>query len=475
MKRMIAFLLMIGMLFSVACLKPSDTAPSAEKPAERESGEQPLQTPVEEDVSFVAPAVTERPAPEPTPEPTEEPTPEPTEESTPEPTEEPTPEPTASPTPEPEVLRQDLSSKCSFSCTQKNVGKSVFTDNILKSSVILADKTDLTYKWAERVVADVLYLFAFSLPDSFRVSQWDGAGSLLSEEEIKPTRMCLSVPLAKGCRKVTVHCNGRCKVNAFQIFGPGNTFPDNVVWWTPPEERDHCDLMLVSAHYDDEILMMGGVLPICAGEQKRDCMVVYLRGEDQVRVMEAFQGLWEMGVRREAIRLLCTNDSLGQALKNDASEIDPKDDLHTIVGLLRRYRPLVVVTHDVNGEYGHAVHIKTSAIVRRAVELAADPSYDPESVEQYGVWQVQKEYIHLWKENKIELDIRAKLPHMGNRSAYDIAAKAFTYHKTQHKNWSFESTSKNYPIGSFGLYFTAVGPDSGINDMFENVSYPGGK
>ena len=98
-----------------------------------------------------------------------------------------------------------------------------------------------------------------------------------------------------------------------------------------------------------------------------------------------------------------------------------------------------------------------------------------ESFKTIRTGEVVKGTVIAVKENEIELDIRAKLPHMGNRSAYDIAAKAFTYHKTQHKNWSFESTSKNYPIGSFGLYFTAVGPDSGINDMFENVSYPGGK
>lgn len=475
MKRMIAFLLMIGMLFSVACLKPSDTAPSAEKPAERESGEQPLQTPVEDDVSFAAPAVTERPVPEPTPEPTEEPTPEPTEESTPEPTEEPTPEPTASPTPEPEVLRQDLSSKCRFSSSQKKVSLKTLTDNNLKSSIIFADKAELTYSWSEHVVADVLYLFAYSRPDSFRISQWDGSGALLSEEEIKPARMCLEIPLAKECRKVTAHCNGRCKINEFQIFGKGNAYPDRVVWWTPNAGKDHCDLMLVSTHFDDEILMMGGVLPIYAGEQKRDCIVVYMKGTDQIRKLEAIQGLWEMGVRREAIYLSCSSDSLQKALDNDAAGVFEKDNLLKLVTLLRRYRPLVVVTHDVNGEYGHESHVKTSALVRRAVELAADPSYDPESVEKYGVWQVQKEYIHLWKENKIELDIRAKLPNMGNRNAYDIAAKAFTYHKTQQKNWSIKSTNAKFPIGSFGLYFTAVGPDSGINDMFENVSYPGGK
>ena len=476
MKRMYLYriiLLLICIVLSAACrngVSDGQTGPllSAEQTNPASIRQEPSETPMEESVSVMKseePNVPEQTLP-PTPAPTDTPSP------TPAPTDTPTPAPTA--TPEPEKLREDLSSRCKFSCTQKSVSAKTMTDDSLKTSVILADKTELIYTWSDHVPADALYLFSFSRPDAFRITQWDGAGNMLSEEEVKPSRMCLSYPLKEGCRKVTVHCVGRCKVNSFQIFGEGNAFPQQVVYWTEPETRDHCDLMLVSTHFDDEILMMGGVLPIYAGEQKRDCVVVYMKGTDKIRKLEAIQGLWEMGVRREPVCLSCSSDSLQKALDNDAAGVFEKDNLERLVALLRRYRPLVVVTHDVNGEYGHESHVKTSALVRRAVELASDPSYDPESAAQYGVWQVQKEYIHLWKENPLELDTRSPLPHMGNRSAYAIAEKAFTYHKTQQKNWSVKATDAKYPIGSFGLYFTAVGPDSGVNDMFENTGFPQG-
>ena len=427
--------------------------------------------PVPETAASPSPVETETPAP--TPKPTQpiqelhvsfvEPTPVPTPSAEPEATSEPAP---AVPVPV-KVIRQDLSRNCTFRSSQKNVSVGTLADDKLATSVILSDKASMTYSWTEEVPASVLYLFSYVVPDAFRISQWDGSDGLLLDEELIPSRMCLQLPLQDGCRKVTVQCLGRCKINAFQIFGPGDAFPEEVVWWRD-DEADHCDLMLFSTHFDDEILMMGGVLPIYAGEQKRDCRVVYMKGKDKVRKLEAIQGLWEMGVRREAIYLSCSSKSLQAALDNDAAGVFAGDDLQKLVYLLRRYRPLVVVTHDVNGEYGHESHVKTSALVRRAVELASDAAYDPDTASEYGVWQVQKEYIHLWKENPLVLDVQVPLENMDGRTAFEVAARAFTYHKTQQK-WSISSTHRQYPIGSYGLYFTAVGPDSGLNDMFENI------
>jgi LmbE family N-acetylglucosaminyl deacetylase len=218
--------------------------------------------------------------------------------------------------------------------------------------------------------------------------------------------------------------------------------------------------------------MMGAVLPIYAGDQHRDCAVIYMVNEDnRIRQMEAMQGLWEMGVKREPIVRSFSFQSMNRALKNDKQGVFRQDDLAAVVKLLRQLRPLVVVTHDVNGEYGHPEHIKTSAIVRRAVELAADPAYDTDSVKEYGTWQVQKEYIHMWQENPLLLDINVPLENMDGRTAMQIAKAAFAYHKTQQK-WSVAVQNRKNPIGQFGLYFTTVGLDSGINDMMENVVPP---
>ena len=415
----------------------------------------------------------EIPVIEPTTPPTDPPTPEPTPEPTPTkepPTPAPTPAPTPEPTPAPILVREDFSRLCAFHSTQRDVYFGAFVDDVLLSSCILSEGTCLSYTWEETVSPDVLYWFAFVPPDSFHIEQEDASGALLQAEDYVPERLCCQYPILAECRKITVRFDGRCKLNAFQVFGKGDAFPPRTVWWEPP--REYCDLLLISTHFDDEILMMGGVLPIYAGDQHRDCAVIYMVNEgNRVRLMEAFQGLWEMGVKREPIALGLDFESMLKTLKEDAAGIVAQNDLTTVVGLLRQLRPLVLVTHDVNGEYGHREHIKTSAVVRRAVELASDPTYDPDSAEQYGVWQVQKVYLHLWPENQLLLDIDTPLENMNGRTAKQVAKAAFAYHKSQQK-WGVEAENAKHPIGQFGLYFSSVGPDSGINDMMENVVAP---
>lgn len=473
MKNVLTIHLLLLLLLCCACrTQTSDPAQASEQTAVP-AAENPSSEAVEAEIISVEEA-TIMPTEIPTPEPTDVPTPttEPTAAPTFEPTAAPTPEPTAVPAPTPVAVRKDLSKKCTFRFSNKKLSQNTLIDNKLKSNVIVPDQTTMTYSWKDSVPARMLYLFSYERPKSIHVVQTDGQGKVLYEKDVKLDRMCWQLPLEEGCRSVSVKTDGRCKINALQIFGDGNTYPSRTVWWTPVKERKYCDLMLVSTHFDDEILMMGGVLPIYAGEQGRDCVVLYMKGTDKLRKMEGMQGVWEMGVKREPLYLSCTSDSLAKALENDAAGVFEKDDLEKVVLRIRRFRPLVVVTHDVDGEYGHESHVKTSAIVRRAVELAADPSYDPDTVEKYGTWQVQKLYIHLWKENKLELDIKSPLRNLGGRSAYQVAQDAFEYHKTQQKGWSVVSTNKEYPIGSFGLYFSAVGPDSGINDMMEHVIPP---
>ena len=391
---------------------------------------------------------------------------------TPEPTATPTPTPTLEPTPTPQVVREDLTARCAFHCTQKDVNQYTFIDNNLKSSFILADGACVSYSWEADVPADALYLFTYTPPDAFLLVQTDEQGVVLKEEELTPKRMHYLFLLETGCRSVTVTCRGRCKLNALQIFGPGNIFPEKTVWWDEP--NDYCELLLVSTHFDDEILMMGAVIPIYAGDQHRDCAIIYAVNEDnRIRQMEAMQGLWEMGMRREPVVLSFDYESMTKSLEDDEKGLFMKNDLASMVEQLRRLRPLVVVTHDVDGEYGHREHKRTSALVRRAVELASDPSYDPESVEQYGTWQVQKVYIHLWKENPLVLDVRTPLENMEGRTALQVAKAAFAFHKTQQK-WSVDAENNKHPIGEFGLYFSIVGPDSGVNDMLEHVIPPTG-
>ena len=141
---------------------------------------------------------------------------------------------------------------------------------------------------------------------------------------------------------------------------------------------------------------------------------------------------------------------------------------------IRRFKPLVVVTQDENGEYGHGAHILTALSVERAVAAAADPAQFPESAERYGVWNTPKTYLHLYgdPDEYTWLNYEIIAPELGWRSPFQVAQQAYLQHVTQQQWVGFYVYSYDHPHDShrFGLYRSLVGPDARKNDLMENVS-----
>lgn len=92
---------------------------------------------------------------------------------------------------------------------------------------------------------------------------------------------------------------------------------------------------------------------------------------------------------------------------------------------IRRFKPLVVVTQDLNGEYGHGGHMLFSHAVAESVESSSEPSYFPDSASKYGTWDVPKTYLHLYSDNKITMNLRLPLSRMGNRTSIEVQTAAY--------------------------------------------------
>lgn len=99
---------------------------------------------------------------------------------------------------------------------------------------------------------------------------------------------------------------------------------------------------------------------------------------------------------------------------------------------IRRFKPLVVVTQDLNGEYGHGGHMLFSHAVTESVESSSEPSYFPDSASKYGTWDVPKTYLHLYSDNKITMNLRLPLSRMGNRTSIEVQTAAYKnmYHSS---------------------------------------------
>lgn len=244
------------------------------------------------------------------------------------------------------------------------------------------------------------------------------------------------------------------------------------VWAAQWHAQEKCDLMLITAHPDDEVLWFGGTLPTYAGERGLAVQAVCLVPTTPRRRLELLDALWTCGVTAYP-EFAYMRDEYETTLKKQYA-VWSRDTLYNkIVWLLRTHKPDVVVTHDFQGEYGHGAHMACADAVAYAVRVAADPAKHPHPAGALEPWQPRKLYIHLWEENEIHLDWQQPLAAFGGRTGLDIASEALACHVSQVRHgWTMEK-SIAYDNTRFGLYFTTVGDDVLGGDFMENIPAAG--
>jgi len=246
------------------------------------------------------------------------------------------------------------------------------------------------------------------------------------------------------------------------------TPPDWVQVWRPPLWV--ADLLVLPTHADDEHLFFVGVLPYYAAERGYGVQVAYLthHWNQPPRPHELLNGLWEVGIRNYPV-ISDFRDRLANSLDHAISIYGWDNVVGFHVEMLRRFQPLVVVGHDLNGEYGHGVHMLNARTLIEAVELAADEGYHPASFERYGTWDTPKLYLHLYRQNSITMDWGVPLDAFGGATARDMAVAGYNHHISQHR-WAFRVPATGPRGHVFGLARSLVGRDVRGGDMFENIS-----
>ena len=189
------------------------------------------------------------------------------------------------------------------------------------------------------------------------------------------------------------------------------------------------------------------------------------------RRLELLDSLWHCGVTRYP-HFLGIGDSHHSSLQ-DQYKVWSKDSVcFSIVKAIRTYRPAVIVSHDLYGEYGHGAHMATADCTRLAFDFAASPKKYPRTAKEYGTWQAQKLYLHLYHEGQIEMDWHQPLESFGGKTGYTVAEEAFQYHKSQLHAWTIEDGGK-LSNAKFGLVYSMVGEDIDKNDFIENTGIVG--
>jgi LmbE family N-acetylglucosaminyl deacetylase len=303
----------------------------------------------------------------------------------------------------------------------------------------------------------------------YSVQVTDDLGNWIDYETFLPGGYEHQYVKLPGVTSLRVHAGntgGIMSIAEIHLIGEGRT-PDWVQQWESLEGK--ADMMLLSAHPDDEFIWFGGALPLYAGERGCKVQVVYMTCGASNRRNELLDGLWTAGVHYYPMIGSFQDKGTITREKTYHAWGGTKRIYPWLVDMLRRYQPDVLLTHDSSGEYGNSAHQIAAYASIHCAAKAAQEDFDPASFEKYGVWQVKKLYLHLYKENPIVMDWQVPLAAFGNRTAFSVAEEALLKHKSQHPLNDDMAESGRYDCRKFGLYMSTVGEDVRKNDFFENI------
>ena len=282
--------------------------------------------------------------------------------------------------------------------------------------------------------------------------------------------------------KFTLTFHDTVKVTDIHFLSQGR-LPDWVQLWEPTPPR--CDLMIMAAHYDDESLFFGGIIP-WALDQGAVVNVAYFCDHRNAlhRTHEMLNGLWTSGLRTYPVFGTYPDSGLVDfntaTLQLNNAGYSWEDLLWRQVEVLRMYKPQVILTHSQSGEYGHGRHVLYEELCTDAAMMAGVAEVFPNLTEVWGAHSVRKVYVHNYRSfaGQIWLDLDQPLDSFGGRTPYQITIEAFLKHKSQ--QGAFTSWLKGpgsaagivtYSPCDWGLYYSSVGPDTRADTFFENITF----
>lgn len=334
--------------------------------------------------------------------------------------------------------------------------------------------------------AKYLYIIFWDRPTDFSLNN-DSAREDF-EFKGKFLHQLVEIPkeLVGGVFYITFKSNA--KISEIKTFSEK---PDDTVVQDWEDNQSVCDLLVFSTHADDEQLFFSGVLPLYATDGVTEVQIVYFTDHNNniLRRHELLDGLWEVGIRRYPV-ISQFPDAYSESYEGALSNLKKagyteEDALRFQVEQIRKFEPLVIMGHDLKGEYGHGQHILNATLLTRAVEAAADGEQFGDIA--WGTHDTPKLYLHLYNENKIELDLDTPITDTPyerflGKTPFEISKVGFSKHATQQGTWfktwlngkngqiTKASQINTYSPRKFGLYRSTVGEDILKNDVFENVT-----
>lgn len=305
---------------------------------------------------------------------------------------------------------------------------------------------------------------------------WDNPVGVWRLDEEQTARECGKngfihefIALDKECSYVVINVPKDEILCDVRVFSQGD-IPSDVQIWSPPYER--ADLLMLPTHSDDDHLYFGGTMPYYSGELGMRVQVAYITNHwgEPVRTHELLNGLWTVGITSYPV-ISEFKDKYTDSLETARDIYDSDEMRGYIVELIRRFKPYVVLAHDLQGEYGHGAHMLSALLVTEAVQISMDDMQYPDSAQKYGTWDVPKTYLHNYEENQICMEWDKPLDRFDGKTGFEMAKEGFACHESQLKYDLAVIKNGRCSCRFFGLYRSTVGFDVKGDDFFENVVF----
>ncbi len=265
----------------------------------------------------------------------------------------------------------------------------------------------------------------------------------------------LRVPVPDGAVTATLACVSDSLVISEWL---PLRYPDTLPF---PDTDAHADVLVVLNTPGDELLELGGVLPILCGEHGLSAQVLYFTAVDGYRSHQCLQALEQMGIRRMPRFGTGRTRANVQSDNVALSTLDLSETalIRILTTTIREVRPQIIITLDPDGSENYI-----DGFLARETILTASYAENPVYFKDYEPHTVSKLYT-VSKDGETVISSDTPLYAYDGVTPDALAARLYQLYREERV---FRRTVP--AVVRFTLRQSSVGADTERNSLLENLS-----